>query len=233
MFSCSNNSNSMFEGIIGNGNVVSNNRKITESFDTIESKTGITVILEQAPIHEVIVKTDENLQSILKTEVKQGVLEIYFDKNNISSDEKTVYVKMPNISKIRASSGSLVESSTSLKAENLELKTSSGSEMELKLNVKNLNCESSSGSEINATGKAQNVVTNSSSGSTINLKDLEMKMASCKSSSGSSTKINPSEILNADVSSGASIKYYSNPRQVTVDESSGGSVSNKSINISQ
>lgn len=231
--SCVNQTNFSIETIKGNGNVVTQKRSISQSFDEVESKTGIKVVLEQSTNQEITVKTDENLQSILKTEIKNGVLSIYFDKNNIDAEEKTVFVKMPNISKIRASSGSSIESSTSIKSEELELKTSSGSEMNVVLNVVVLNCESSSGSEITARGKAKYVLSKSSSGSSIDLKSVETQTANCKSSSGSSTKINPIEKLDADASSGGSIKYYTNTKEVIVEESSGGSVQNKNQNISQ
>ncbi len=224
--SCGNNGSFLNDGLSGNGNVTSSKRT-TENFDAIEAKTGIKVIIEQTDNYSIEAKTDENLQEHLKTEVANGVLSIYFDENINTAEERTVYVKVPNLKKISSSSGASVESTTTIKSETLDLKSSSGSEMNLRINAKNLSCDSSSGSEIEAKGKAENLRTESSSGSSIILNNLEVANAVCKSSSGSSTKVNPSESLNADASSGSSIKYYSTPKKIAVDESSGASVSKK------
>lgn len=225
--SCGKVMNSFDNGITGNGNVVETTRTVSENFDAIEAKTGITVIIEQSNTVSVKAKTDEDLQEHLKTEVSNGVLSIYFDENINTAKERTVYVSVPTLRKISSSSGATVESVSTIKSENLDLKSSSGSEMKVSVNSKNLSCDSSSGSIITANGKSENLRTESSSGSSIELSKLEVANAVCKSSSGSSTSVNPLESLDADASSGSSIKYYSTPKQITVDESSGASVSKK------
>ena len=227
MLSCGNVVNSLSGGITGNGNVVSTNRTVSENFDAIEAKTGIKVIIEQSQIVTIEAKTDENLQEHLKTEVTNGILSIYFDENINAAEERTVYIKVPSLKKITSSSGASVESVNTIKSENLDLKSSSGSEINLSINSRNLSCDSSSGSKISATGKSENLRTESSSGSSIVLNELEVANAICKSSSGSSTKVNPLESLDADASSGSSIKYYSTPKQIKIDESSAANVSKK------
>lgn len=219
--------NTLNGGLSGNGNVVSTTRTVSENFDTIEAKTGITVVIEQSNNVSIKAKTDENLQEHLKTEVSNGVLSIYFDENINTTKERTVYVSAPTLRKISSSSGAYVESVSTIKSENLDLKSSSGSEINLSVNSKNLSCDSSSGSKITANGKSENLRSESSSGSSIVLNELEVANAVCKSSSGSSTKVSPIESLDADASSGSSIKYYSTPKQIKIDESSGASVSKK------
>jgi hypothetical protein len=224
--SCGNNVNFMNDGLTGDGDVTTSKRT-ADNFNGIEAKTGIKVIIEQSDNYAIEVKTNKNLQEHLKTEVSNGVLAIYFDKNINTADERTVYVKVPNLRKISSSSGSSVESITTIKSKNLDLKSSSGSEIKLRINAKNLTCDSSSGSEIVASGKSENLRTESSSGSSIILDDLEVANAVCKSSSGSSTQVNPTISLDADASSGSSIRYYTSPKQIKIDESSGASVSKK------
>lgn len=225
--SCGKVINTLNGGLSGNGNVVSTTRTVSENFDTIEAKTGITVVIEQSNNVSIKAKTDENLQEHLKTEVSNGVLSIYFDENINTTKERTVYVSAPTLRKISSSSGAYVESVSTIKSENLDLKSSSGSEINLSVNSKNLSCDSSSGSKITANGKSENLRSDSSSGSSIVLNELEVANAVCKSSSGSSTKVSPIESLDADASSGSSIKYYSTPKQIKIDESSGASVSKK------
>lgn len=63
--SCGNNMNFLNDGLVGNGNVVSTKRN-TESYNAIEAKTGINVLIEQSDNYAIEAKTDENLQEHLK-----------------------------------------------------------------------------------------------------------------------------------------------------------------------
>lgn len=228
MFLLSCNSNLNFNnGINGNGNITTTNRSVSEAFETIEAKTGITVIIEQANEASIVARADENLQEHLKTEISNGILSIYFDENINRAEERKVFVKVPKLTKIAASSGASVKGINTIKSENLALKSSSGSEINLSINSKNLSCDSSSGSKIEANGKTENLRTESSSGSSILLENLETANAVSKASSGSSTKVSPIESLDAEASSGSSIKCYTNPKKIKVDENSGGSISKK------
>lgn len=227
MLSCGNSINTFNDGIAGNGTVLENNRTISEKFDAIDVKTGVNVIIEQNEVASITVKTDENLQNHLKTEVSNGILSIYFDESIQSSTLKTVTVAMPILKKIETSSGASVQSTNIIKTEQLDLKSSSGSEILVQLNTKNLFCDSSSGSTIQASGKSENLKTESSSGSSQILNKLEANHAICNSSSGSSTKVYPLESLNAVATSGSSIRYYYSPKQIKIEENSGGNVSQK------
>ena len=78
---------------------------------------------------------------------------------------------------------------------------------------------------MNIEGKALKLYTDSSSGSSIDANNLLANEVNSQSSSGSSTNVHPISSLNAKASSGSSINYNTNPKNVKVDESSGGSIS--------
>lgn len=219
MFSCGN-----FNSISGNGNVVTTNRNVP-NFTSIEAKTGLEVILEQSNVTNVKVEADDNLQEHIFTEVENGVLKIYCDANFYKSDARKVYVKSPVYNGIYASSGASIESQNTIKSQNLAVESNSGSEITLKVETQKLFCDSSSGSNIELAGTATNLETVSSSGSTINLSDLIAQNVQANSSSGSSTSVHAIEKLSADASSGSSIEYRETPKEISKNESSGGSVS--------
>ena len=78
---------------------------------------------------------------------------------------------------------------------------------------------------MDVTGKALKLYTSSSSGSSIDANRLLANEVSAESSSGSSTNVHPIVTFNAKASSGSSINYKTNPKNVKLDESSGGSIS--------
>lgn len=213
-----------FEGISGNGNVILENRTVT-NFDKIEAKTGLEVILEQGSSTIVKVEADQNLLPHIFTEVKDGTLIVRTDKNIIDASSRKIYVQSPHFTSIQVSSGASVSAVAKISESNLNLDTSSGSNLNLAVTVDNLTCSSSSGSEMDIKGTARNVNADTSSGSSMDIDELRAINGVASASSGSSIEINVTESLKADASSGASIDCASKPKTLTVDESSGGSVS--------
>ena len=221
------NGNWVGDSINGDGNVVAIERTIDEKFNRISAQTGLEVYITQGNAVKVLVEADENLQEHIFTQVKDGVLEIYTDASINICDSKKVFVKVVDLESLKSSSGAEVKSNSPLKFEKLELSSSSGSSIELDLNANNVSCESSSGSSITLNGKTNQLSSDASSGSAIHLDDFVAKNVRANSSSGSSITVNAVNELKADASSGSSIEFISKPNSLIVDESSGGSVSQK------
>lgn len=215
------NSNS---GIKGNGNITTENRSVPQDFKYIKSKNGIRVIVEQSDIKSISVETDSNIQKNVITKVENGVLIIESDTSFNTEETPIVRVAMPIINGLSANSASEITSKGTLITDNIEVKSSSGSEINIKVEADAITLDSSSGSTIEVNGKALKLETSSSSGSEINAKNLLTNEVISKTSSGSSTSVYPIVKLEAKASSGSSINYYKTPKTLSKEESSGGSV---------
>jgi len=217
--------NQAFNGIKGDGNVQIEQRKIDENFTKISVNRGLEVIVEQADVIGVEVEADQNLLSHITTKVVNGTLEISSDENIYSAEKETIRVKMPTIESLETTGGSNLSSKNTLKGLNLELKTNSGSEIEVTSEFDNISSESTSGSHITISGKALKFTSESSSGSEIDAKSLLVNEVISQSTSGSSTSVHPLVSLKAKASSGSSIEYDGTPKKIEKEETSGGSVS--------
>lgn len=215
------NSNS---GVKGNGNITTENRSVPQDFKYIKSKNGIRVIVEQSDIKSISVETDSNLQKNIITKVENGVLIIEADNSFNTEEMPIVRVAMPIINGLTATSGSEITSKGTLITNNIEVKSNSGSEINIKVEADAITLDSSSGSTIEVNGKALKLETSSSSGSEINAKNLLTNEVISKTSSGSSTSVYPIVRLEAKASSGSAINYYKTPKTLSKEESSGGSV---------
>ncbi|TDD97282.1 head GIN domain-containing protein [Flavobacterium cellulosilyticum] len=215
------NSNSRIKG---NGNITTENRSVSQYFKSIEVKNGIKVIVEQSDNKSITVETDENLQKNIITKVENGVLIIESDKSYNSEETPVVRVELPIIKGLAASSGSEITSKGTLITDDINVKSSSGSAISIKVEADAITVESSSGSTIEVNGKALKLETSASSGSEINTKTLLTNEVISKTSSGSSTSVYPIVKLEAKASSGSSINYYTTPKILTKEESSGGSI---------
>ncbi|WP_229664938.1 head GIN domain-containing protein [Polaribacter pacificus] len=220
----------MIEGlnrISGNRKVTTENRKVAKDFTAIQAGNGIEVLITQSNQTKIVVEADENLQDYIKTEVQNGVLKIYSKRNIWRAKSKRVYVSTKTISAIKAASGSDVYTENTIKANNIDLSTSSGADAKISINATTVTSSASSGSDLKIIGKAKNYSASASSGSSINAYGLESLNATVKVSSGADIDVYVLESLDAKASSGGDVDFKGNPKRVRQKASSGGSVSEK------
>jgi hypothetical protein len=219
----------VFNGIKGNGNVQKETRNISEKFTKVSVNRGIEVVVEQSEAVVVEVQADQNLLSHITTKVENGTLVVTSDENIYSAEVEIVHVKMPVIEGLETTSGSNIKTNGVLKSTldvtEIRVSSSSGSEIEANLEFDSINAASSSGSNINLSGKALKIRTTSSSGAEINADSLLANEVTAESTSGSSTEVHAAVKLVAKASSGASIDYSGSPKNISKEETSGGSIS--------
>ena len=210
--------------IKGNGNITTETRVVNQDFKNIEVSHGIRVIVQQSDNKSITVEVDDNLQQHIITKIENGVLKIEADESYNTSETPVVNVKMPIINGLDTSSGSEITSSGVLITENINVKSSSGSQINISVEADAIKLESTSGSHIEASGKALKLETSSSSGSKIEAKNLMTNEVISESASGSSTSVFPILKLQAKASSGSNISYHKIPKTLSKKESSGGSI---------
>ncbi len=214
-----------FKGIKGSGNVTTENRPLSENFTGIQVDNGLELILEQSNETKVNVVADDNLQTHIKTEIKNGILIVTSDFSNFYNVKSNkVYVFAPHIETIEASSGSEFKATNTIKADDIQIKSNGGSTIEIAIETEQATIQASGGSNIMIKGKAIRLKTNASSGSSIEAEKLLSNDISANASSGSNIQVYPLQSLNADASSGSSISYHNNPKTLNVNSSSGGSI---------
>ena len=202
-------------GIDGNGNVTRQNRPLGNNFSRIEVSRGLNVILEQGDKCWVEVEADENLQNHILVKLNGTTLVITSDENIDEATAKNIHVKTPMLTAIEATSGAEVSTPKVFAGSVIDVKTSSGSTVDLYLEFESIQCEASSGSEMNVKGKTLELHTTASSGSSINADQLFANDVIAQSTSGSSINVRPSMTLDAKASSGSSIDYSGSPETVT------------------
>lgn len=213
-----------FNEIKGSGNIVTETRNANHDFKSIEVSRGIKVIVTQSDNKSITVEADDNLQQHIITKIENGVLIVESDESYNATETPVVNVKMPIINGLSASSGSEITSTGVLITENVNVKSSSGSQVNINVEADVIKAESSSGSHIGVTGKALKLETSCSSGSEIEAKNLMANEVIAEAESGSSTSVYPIVQLKAEASSGSSISYHKIPKTISKEENSGGSV---------
>jgi hypothetical protein len=216
----------MGPSIKGNGNVVEQTRKVKD-FKKIDVSRGMNVYISQGEFVKVVVKADENLLEVIETKTEDDVLVIRATQNIRNATSKKVFITVPNLEEIEASSGSNIFSETKLVFKELEVSTSSGSNITLEINSEKTDFSASSGSNIKLHGITNYFKAKASSGSNIKAEELSADNCEAKASSGANIWITAKNDFSGDVSSGANIFVYGNPKSSNIEKSSGGNIITK------
>lgn len=207
----------------GNGHVVEQTRKIS-SFDKIKVSRGMNVYISQGNEIHVVVKADENLLDVIRTEVDNHTLKISATENIRRATSKKVYVTLPEIYAVTAVAGSNVFSENVLHSEQLEVSSSAGSNIKLEVDSDELTTSASAGSNIKLEGKAKSFTGKASSGANIKAEELTTADCNARASSGANLWITVTETLEAKANSGGNVIYFGQPKTNNSESSSGGNI---------
>lgn len=217
-------SSCFLNGIKGNGEVVTETRNFSEDFNEIEVAAGINAYLTQEDSQKVVVEADSNLHDIIITEVEDGVLHVYSEKNIYRAKAKKVYISASDIERLKITSGSSLKTENTLKGDELDIRVSSGANAKLFLSYQAISCDVSSGANAKLEGSTGHVNFEASSGANLKAKKLEARTGEARASSGANISLYITEKLDAKASSGGNINYDGNPKEVNKDSSSGGDI---------
>lgn len=215
----------VFNRVNGNRNVIVKERKLQGDFSGIKVSTGIDVYISQGNANAITVEADENLHEIIITEVYNGVLKIYSDKNIWRAKARKVHVTVENLSLLKATSGSDVYSETIIKTNEISISATSGADINIEVAAESVSTSATSGSDIEISGSTVNHAANATSGSSIDAYDLKSENVIAKATSGANINIYASQKIEAKATSGGDVDFKGNPTIVNKKSTSGGSVS--------
>lgn len=209
------------QSVRGSGNVVEQDRNIS-GFTAIKVSSGVDIHVMQGSADKVVVKTDDNLQEKIKTELNGSVLEISSRGNIRSSKAFDVYITVSQLEKISATAGSDVFSKGTLKVDELELQMAAGSDVELDIEASKLHCKLTAGSDADLSGKVDHLEVLATGGSDLSAKGLKVANCKLRVSGGSDAVVNVSGELDMEAT-GASDIYYTGGPSVVHSKATGAS----------
>ncbi len=184
-------------------------------FHGIEVSGGIDLYLSQGQEAVAVSASESKFREKIKTEVKNGVLKIWYESNsNIRIDwsnrKLKAYVSFKNLDMVEASGGSDVKVEGSIAVSTLSLDVSGGSDFEGKVNLNDLKVDASGGSDVHISGTAKNINIDASGGSDFKGYELITDNCTVDASGGSDIYITVNKELNAESSGGSDIYYKGN-----------------------
>ena len=180
-----------------------------DSFSSIHVRSSISVKLVKADVPKVEFKMIKGSESNLITRVNGSELIVKIKNNRQSRKgaQAKVTVYYTELTEISVSDGASIKTEEAIQAKDFDIDVSSGSSANIEITAKNINAEASSGATLKLKGAAESGNYQASSGSNINAKYMICDYVDADVSSGASIRVHVNKKLNADASSGGSIKY--------------------------
>ena len=216
----------VFSSMEGSENIISETRNVSD-FDKIKVSQAIQVEIIQANTFDVEVEVNDNIMPYLKTEVSNGELKIFFSKkfNSFRNVDALVKIKMPHLKSVKASSATGVTSKGLFAGDDLQIDVSSAASVKMQTQYDDIAVDASSASSVELSGLSLFTAFEASSAASIDAKDLKANEVKADVSSGANISTWPIILLDADASSGGSIKYYNSPsKDLKKSASSGGRI---------
>ncbi len=215
-------------GVKGNGQKVTVDRTVTESFDRVEVGEGIELVLTPSNDTRITVETDANLVNMISTTIQNGTLRVATTGSISSTEGIKVSVSLPKLRGLTAHSAAQAHSTATFVTSDIQVKSESAASLELSVEADDISIETSSGANATVRGKALRLQTASSSGSNLDAAGLDTNDVTSSADSGSTTVVNPILTLVAEAGSGGNVRYVSTPKnKLSKQEDSGGSVYKK------
>ncbi|HEY6506230.1 MAG TPA: head GIN domain-containing protein [Chitinophagaceae bacterium] len=206
-------------------------KRNVSGYHAISVSGGIDLYLSQGNESVAVSASEAQYKALIKTEVKDGVLNIWYDHKNSDKNRGDrrlkAYVAFKTLDKLTASGGSDIEVEGAIKVSTLKLDISGGSDFNGKVNANDLFVEASGGSDVGISGTVKKLEINASGGSDFSGYSLITDICDLEASGGSDVEITVNKELKAVASGSSDISYKGNA--VVKDVKTSGSSSIKKI----
>jgi hypothetical protein len=216
-------------GVRGSGNVVTEAREVN-GFDAISVEYPAKVVITQGSVESVELEAEDNLLPDLKTQVRNGTLEIFYKKTNdsriVPTKPVTITVTVKDLTRLDFSSaGEIIIDG--LEIDNLDVSLNGAGTLELNdIHTENLSVSLSGAGNVSASGTAGDLDLNISGFGGFKGEDLHGKTADVKISGAGSATVWVDDRLDAQISGAGSVNYYG-PAEVSKQISGLGTVNHQ------
>lgn len=196
-------------------NDINAEKRNVSGYHAVEVSGGIDLYLSEGDESVAVSAAETKHRDRIKTEVKNGVLKIWYEYNsNVKLDwgnrKMKAYVSYKSLDKLGAGGGSDILVYGSIKAASLKLSVSGGSDFEGKVEVNNLDIDASGGSDIKISGIVKDLKIDASGGSDFKGYELAADICNLHASGGSDIYVTINKELSADASGGSDVFYKGN-----------------------
>ena len=220
--------NSKGQTVINDKNVQMRN---VSSFSAIKVSGGIDVYLSQSNEEAVAVSaSDESDRDYIKTEVKDGVLNIYYDSRSFKlmrNRQLRAYVSFNTLESVEGSGATDFVVNGMFKGNSVKIKLSGASDMKGEVDLANAQVDLNGASTMKISGRIENLKIEASGASDLKNYDLVVDNCIAQLSGASDIKITINKSISAKASGASNLDYKGNAERRDVSSSGASNISHR------
>lgn len=207
--------------------------RTTGAFNGIEVSDAIDLYLSQGNEEAVAISgIDDEIKGRIRTEVRGGMLRIYFDGKGMNwkkwnNNRMKAYVTYKTLNRLEASGACNVRTTDVIRQPELAMEFSGASDFTGDVAVTKLRITGSGACNMKITGSASNASIEASGACHLKAYDLATDMCRIDASGGSDVRITVNKELNANASGGSNIYYRGSGLIRDISSSGGATVKRK------
>ena len=198
------------DSVKGNGDVQSQDREVS-NFSGIKVSGAYTIYLSQNDECSLRVVADENIQKIIKTEVRNDILYIKNETSIRDAKKMELYIGFKYLRFIKANGAISLKNENGLKFDVLKIEINGASSAKLELSANKLSIDNSGASSIHLKGKANELNIDISGAGSVNAIDFKVREARVDISGVGTGKVFVEDKLRVSISGIGSVKYKGDP----------------------
>ncbi|PWD99127.1 DUF2807 domain-containing protein [Marinilabilia rubra] len=187
-----------------------------ENFSSIELEGNYVVRLENSDTCSLEVFADEELNRLIITEVKHGVLKVVTLEEKLwdNYDTPELIIKAPSLENIEVRVSAKFVSDKPFKFTTLKIESAGAFKMDMELEGEMLEADLSGASDLDLRGNVKTVKLDIPGAGKISAYELKTENFDLDLSGAGKAKVYVSEQLNVDLSGACSVSYKGNPAEV-------------------
>jgi hypothetical protein len=196
----------------GEGPVTTVSRPEVTGFKSVDLGISGDLEISQGDTYAVEVIAQQNLHSVIKTEVSGGKLRIYFDKNVSSNERILVRVTAPTFDGTSVSGSGTIKALTPIRGAEFSLAVSGAGDVQIAdIQVDNLDCGISGSGNLTLGGVAKNCKISVSGSGGVKAPNLQTNVMDAHISGSGDVRCAVAERLEGSVSGSGNITYSGRP----------------------
>ena len=210
-------------GVRGSGEVKTENRSVSD-FHAIDLSLAGDVEFSVSDQYSVEVQAQESLLPILKTEVENGKLKIYFSENVRDSDNIKIKVTGPSFDGLDLAGSGTIRAMTAVKSPKMDVDVSgSGNVYLMQGDFGDINCDISGSGGIELGGVTNTLDVDVAGSGEVKAKDLIANILDAEVAGSGTITCHVTQTLKADIAGSGEVFYLGEP-SVDADVSGSGKV---------
>jgi hypothetical protein len=213
--------------IKGTGPLKSETRNVA-NFTEVDMGISGKLTIKQGAVFSVVVKAQENIVGLIKTELDGKSLEINFGNKYVESSEPiTVEITMPAVNELELSGSGLIDVVDIFSPEVLKLELSGSGKIGGQFITKKIETEISGSGKITLSGSTDYLSNEISGSGVLDANKLDAKEVKLEVAGSGQAEVSVRETLRVDIAGSGNVVYQGNPGKIEQNIAGSGRVTKR------